>query len=142
MALSLRRRPKTFSRHQCRRIVRLLHRSCSFSFVDWRTVDVFLEYVLPRLNCSIRGCFTSTWPVSFSGQTAHHYLLQPPSPVLPWIVLLPHFHFREWPKPVIPLSFGILASSCGKPHINARLFGGLLLKIEGCLFWTAHSVRF
>src|SRR5216684_6284 len=28
MALSLRRRPKTLSRHQCRRIVRLLHRSC------------------------------------------------------------------------------------------------------------------
>src|SRR6266705_3432166 len=37
-------------------------------YADWRTVDVFLEYVLPRLNCSIRGCFTSTWPVSFSGK--------------------------------------------------------------------------
>src|SRR6266705_3800038 len=68
MALSLRRRPKTSFRHQCRRIVRLLHRSCPLSFGDWRTVDVFLEYVLPRLNCSIRGCFTSTWPVSFSGK--------------------------------------------------------------------------
>src|SRR6266446_2289986 len=68
MALSLRRRPKTSSRHQCRRIVRLLPRSCPLSFGDWRTVDVFLEYVLPRLNCSIRGCFTSTWPVSFSGK--------------------------------------------------------------------------
>src|SRR6266853_189662 len=32
MALSLRRRPKTLSRHQCRRIVRLLHRSCPLSF--------------------------------------------------------------------------------------------------------------
>src|SRR6266705_4244588 len=32
MALSLRRRPKTPSRHQCRRIVRLLHRSCPLSF--------------------------------------------------------------------------------------------------------------
>src|SRR6266700_2562708 len=27
------------------------------------------------------------------GQTARHYLLQPPSPVLQRIVLLPHFHF-------------------------------------------------
>src|SRR6266481_1755053 len=71
-------------------------------YADWRTVDVFLEYVLPRLNCSIRGCFTSTWPVSFSGQSARHYLLQPPSPVLQWIVLLPHFHLLGWPKPVIP----------------------------------------
>src|SRR6266446_3860179 len=105
MALSLRRRPKTSSRHQCRRIVRLLHRSCPLSFGDWRTVDVFLEYVLPRLNCSIRGCFTSTWPVSFSGQSARHYLLQPPSPVLQWIVLLPHFHLLGWPKPVIPFRF-------------------------------------
>src|SRR6266852_5362189 len=76
-------------------------------FVDWRTVDVFLEYVLPRLNCSIRGCFTSTWPVSFSGQSARHYLLQPPSPVLQWIVLLPHFHLLGWPKPVIPFRFAI-----------------------------------
>src|SRR5579859_8266148 len=104
MALSLRRRPKTLFRHQCRRIVRLLHRSCPLSFVDWRTVDVFLEYVLPRLNCSIRGCFTSTWPVSFSGQTAHHYLLQPPSPVLPWIVLHP-FSFPGVAKTGHPLSF-------------------------------------
>src|SRR5579862_6188514 len=104
MALSLRRRPRILSRHQCRRIVRLLHRSCPLSFVDWRTVDVFLEYVLPRLNCSIRGCFTSTRPVSFSGPTARHYPLQPPSPVLPWIVLLP-FSFPGVAKTGHPLSF-------------------------------------
>src|SRR5713101_3638845 len=85
-------------------------------FVDWRTVDVFLEYVLPRLNCSIRGCFTSTWPVSFSGQSARHYLLQPPSPVLQWIVLLPHFHLLGWPKPVIPFRFAI--SHWGSPACN------------------------
>src|SRR6266705_4244589 len=111
MALSLRRRPKTPSRHQCRRIVRLLHRSCPLSFGDWRTVDVFLEYVLPRLNCSIRGCFTSTWPVSFSGQTARYYLLQPPSPVLQRIVLLPHFHILGWPKSAaIPFRFVFFVS--------------------------------
>src|SRR5258708_14329587 len=113
MALSLRRRPKTPCRHQCRRIVRLLHRSCPLSLGDWRTVDVFLEYVLPRLNCSIRGCFTSTWPVSFSGQTARHYLLQPPSPVLQRIVLLPPFHFRGRPKPVIPFRLVILVLTRG-----------------------------
>ncbi len=87
-------------------------------YADWRTVDVFLEYVLPRLNCSIRGCFTSTWPVSFSGQSARHYLLQPPSPVLQRIVLR-HFHFRGWPNPVIPFRFVVL------PKITPRLTANL-----------------
>jgi hypothetical protein len=38
------------------------------------------RYVLPRLDCSIRGFTTSTWPVSFSGPTAHHYPFRPSSP--------------------------------------------------------------
>src|SRR5258708_7871636 len=88
-------------------------------YADWRTVDVFLEYVLPRLNCSIRGCFTSTWPVSFSGPTARHYLLQPPSPVLQWIVLLPNFHLLGWPKPVISFRFD---DGCERTQTDKRCF--------------------
>jgi hypothetical protein len=29
-----------------------------------------MDYLLPRLNCAIRGCFTSTWPILFSGKHA------------------------------------------------------------------------
>src|SRR5258708_35642919 len=77
-------------------------------YADWRTVDVFLEYVLPRLNCSIRGCFTSTWPVSFSVRTARHHPRHPRSPVLQRIVLLPYCHFRGWTPPAIPVRSMIL----------------------------------
>src|SRR6266436_7287805 len=44
-----------------------------------RAVDVSHSDLLPRLECSLRGFLTSTWPVSFSRQTAHHYPFQPPS---------------------------------------------------------------
>src|SRR6266446_452361 len=51
------------------------------------------------------------------GQTARHYLLQPPSPVLQRIVLLPHFHFRGRPKLVIPFCLVILALARGAVRI-------------------------
>src|SRR6266436_5334982 len=76
-----------------------------------RAVDVSHSDLLPRLECSIRGFLTSTWPVSFSRQTAHHYPFQPPSSTT--LILPPraYFHQRGWPaQPVMCVSFRIFRS--------------------------------